>query len=170
MATYPDIEVGDYVTADLLTSMLPVQVVKQADESVSSNATPQDDNELVLPVEANATYLLTMWVAYTSTSETPDFRCDFTVPSGADLQRTVYGTDAAITGTSTGTVVQSLNTAAGTDDGRGAINGGLTAHVWGRLTVSSTAGNIQFRWAQVTSNAAAVVVKAGSWMRLERTA
>lgn len=169
MSTYPDIEVGDYVTADLLTSMQFIEVVKQADEAVSSNGTPQDDNELVLPVEANATYTLEMWVGYSSTSNTPDFRCDFTVPSGADLVRSVYGLVSSATATS-GSVEYSLNPTAGTDDGRAAINGSVTVYIVGRLTTSGTAGNIQFRWSQNTSDAAAVTVKAGSWMRLKRTA
>lgn len=169
MATYPDIEVGDYVTADLLTSMLSVQVTKQADESVASSTTMQDDNELVLPVEANATYQLSMWVPYSSTSGTPDILCDFTVPSGADLYRSVYGVTNA-TAAGVGDIEWSANATAGTDDRRASYNGTNTLLIFGRLNTSATAGNLQFRWAQAVSDAAAVTVKAGSWMKLERTA
>lgn len=161
---------GDPIYASDLNDLedrFPVIVMKGSDETVTSNATPQDDNELVLPVDASSTYLVEMWVGYSSTSNTPDFRCDFTVPSGADLVRSVYGLAAASTATS-GSVEYSLNPTAGTDDGRGAVNGSLSCYIVGRLIVSTTPGSLQFRWSQVNSDAAGVTVKAGSWMKLTK--
>lgn len=149
-----------------LESRFPLQVRKTADEGpVASNITPQDDDELVLPVAASTNYTLEMWVGYSCSSNTPDIRCDFTIPAGASLVRSVYGLAAGSTATS-GSVEYSRNPTAGTDDGRGAVNGSLTLYIVGLLRVSTTAGSLQFRWAQANSDAAGITVLADSWMRL----
>lgn len=143
-----------------------LQVRKTADEGpVASNTTPQDDDELVLPVAASTNYRLQMWVGYSCGSDVPDIRCDFTIPSGATLVRSVYGLAAAATATS-GSVEYSRNPTAGTDDGRGTVNGSLSLYIVGTLRVSTTAGSLQFRWAQVNSNASGITVLADSWMVL----
>lgn len=149
-----------------LEARFPILVLKGSDEGpVASNITPQDDDELVLPVAASTTYTLEAWIGYSCTSDAPDFRCDFTIPAGATLVRSVYGLAAASTATS-GSVEYSRNPTAGTDDGRGSVNGSLSIYVVGTLIVSTTAGSIQFRWAQVNSNAAGITVLANSWMKL----
>ena len=164
---YPDIEVGDLVTADLLTSLQPLTAIKAVDESVTSSAVNQPDDELALEVEADATYLFTGWIIYNSASTTPDLRANFTLPTGATFKREGIGQPNAATVVA-GTVDTGVNTT-GTNDGRGAISSELGIQYSGFL-ITDDAGTFRFSWSQVTSDANAVVVKAGSWIRLDRIA
>jgi hypothetical protein len=165
---FPDIEVGDLVTADLLDSMLPRTVIKTVDESVNTSIVNQDDNELALDVLANASYLFTGFVRFSAVSTTPDLRANFSVPSGATFRRQGIGQPNAATAVAGTVDTGVLDTT--TNDGRGALTSDLGLWYSGYLITSSTAGVFRFVWSQVTSSADNVTVKAGSWMRLERVA
>lgn len=144
---------------------------KTADESIASSIAPQNDDHLVIAVAASATYKLEGWLWWTSTSTTPDFRFDFTTPAGSSLIRGFLAQPVGNT-TSVGTVDTGTSGPGdgGTDDTRASINGNITGILYGSLVTGGSAGSLQLRWAQVTSDAAAVVLKAGSWMRLTRIA
>lgn len=150
---------GQAVTADQLNQLIPIVVAKPLDETVNNSAALQDDDDLVLPVEASANYLVEIEIVYSS-GTTPDLKTTLTVPSGTTGTLNVIAAGASVAGagpvTLTGTVVFDGN----------------AASAWGRLfgevNVGSTAGSIQFRWAQNTANASNTIVRAGSFMRLTR--
>lgn len=160
---------GQTLTAAALNAALngiaPIGAYKTSDETVSSNATVQNDDELFVTVSANKVYAVLWWTAWTCANTTSDFRQDFDGPTGATMVRTFYAQGTSASGNE-GTVLTNLNTAMGTDDTRGGISGTLTGFGAGLLTMSSTAGTFRMRWAQSTSDASNTTVKAGSWMVL----
>src|SRR3954462_15466322 len=93
MANYPDIGVGDLVTADLLISMLLQTARKSSDQSVTSSITLVNDSELFLPMVTNASYFYEAWLLYTAGSNTPDLRLNYFIPAGATILRSDWGHD-----------------------------------------------------------------------------
>ncbi|MER6236549.1 hypothetical protein ABT185_10845 [Streptomyces clavifer] len=129
---------------------------KTADESVTSSTTLQNDNHLLLPVVANATYSLFLMCIF-SGSTVGDIKFDWTVPSGTVLR---WSDQTGASGLNTDADVYSAP-------------GGATQvafQIWATVVTSSTAGNVTFRWAQNASDATATIVRANSHLRLERVA
>lgn len=126
-------------------------VVKAAETSRASTATVANDAHLLLPVVANATYIVEAVLVWTNGGG--GFRADWAAPSGASMVWTDndgagspdLGTDLTFSVT-TGTTFQ------------------------GALVVGGTAGNLTLRWAQNASNTAATVLLAGCYLKLERVA
>lgn len=167
MSRYPDISVGDLVTADLLDSMLPQFVRKANDESVTSNATVQDDDELFLSVVANASYFVDAWLRHTAASNTPDIRLNYSYPAGASFARSDWGAPDTTTA-SADSINNTVSTTTDNTRGSGAVERAI--YMRGELIVGATAGTFRVRFAQVTSDAGAVTMKAGSRLILTRYA
>lgn len=163
---YPTILAGQKVTASLLTSMEMVTVVKAANQAVTSSTTLVNDNELFLSVAASAVYQLDGWIPYDGAFSAGDFKTDWSVPTGATM---LWSPNGPSTG---GSALYTSNTvAAGTTVSIGTYGTGgayTSASVRGRLVTSTTAGTLQFKWAQNSSNATATTVYAGAWIRLLR--
>ncbi|SNY29086.1 hypothetical protein [Paractinoplanes atraurantiacus] len=156
---------GQPIMADDLNSMLRT-VRKGADQALpASTIALQNDNELLLSVEANTTYYLEAWIRYTAASNTPDLRINYTYPAGATFARSDWGAPSA------STVVQdTIDTSIATtgDNGRGAGTAERSLYVKGELIVSATAGTFRCQFAQVTSSVDVVTIKAGSRITLQR--
>jgi hypothetical protein len=150
-------------------------IAKTADETVTSSATLQNDDHLVLPVVANAVYTFALDL-YTSegTDFVGDFKMSFTCPAGATFD--MHGSGAHTTDLTTGTSsngewIGKLATASAAATLAFGVGTGLTAvRVYGRLVMSSTAGNFQLQWAQNASDASGTTLKAGSYMTMSRVA
>ncbi|AZM91428.1 hypothetical protein [Streptomyces sp. W1SF4] len=170
---YPVISAGQRITAGLLTSMLPSPVVKAADEPRASTTTNANDSHLLVPVAANATYLMSGMLLYSARTDT-DIKIGFTGPSGATLDWIAHGQPQDGTGgVSTGMVVdkQSIGATAFPLGGYGAENTTvMTAPLFGRLVTSASAGTLQLNWAQRVTNATSSIMRAGSWILLTRVA
>ncbi|MFD6874539.1 MULTISPECIES: hypothetical protein [unclassified Streptomyces] len=171
---YPVISAGQRITAALLTSMLPTQIVKTIDQQVVNSTTNVNDNHLLAPVAANATYNVTGMLLYSTRSDT-DLKIGWTGPTGALMDWISHGQSPGGTGgvANLGVVVdrQSIGNTAFPLDGFGAENTTfMTAPFWGRLTTVATAGTFQLNWAQRTANANAAIMRAGSWFLLQRVA
>lgn len=155
----------------LLTAILPSNV------SRTSSTTLTDASGLAVPLLANATYAIDGWIFY-SAHPSGDIKIGLSYPSGstgkwgmigppsnvapnAGQERINY-TDFAVLD------ISSTFTAAGDDE--------FPTSVWislvprGYITTAGTAGNLQFRMAQGTSNGTATVLQAGSWIRISRLA
>ncbi|MFJ4863391.1 hypothetical protein [Streptomyces sp. NPDC088748] len=162
---YPTWTAGQRVTAAQLTAMQPITAVKAANTSRTSTTTLAADPHLVLPVSANATYLLDGWIEYDGAFGAGDLKADWTLPAGATIR---WGLHANASGDTTQKYASS--TAAGTltagTYGVGSFANG--ARPAGYLVIGGTAGNATFRWAQNSSNATATTLYAGSWVRLLR--
>jgi len=137
---------------------------KAADESVNSSntgTTLQNDNELFVTVPANVTRKLEMHVIQNSPTAA-DFKADFTFPAGLTMTYSRLGVGLASGGNVHQLFVSNQLTVI-LDDGLAADRSFM---IWGRVTNGSTAGVLQFRWAQNTANASDTTVRAGSYMEL----
>jgi hypothetical protein len=159
---------GEVLTADDVNEYLvnTLFVRKTSTESVTSSTALQNDNELVLAVEANCVYELTGTVIYDG-STTGDIQWDFTLPSGAVMSG--IATRLATGGTDT-TAFMQWDTESVTS--AGALGTGTETVISLRhlVVVSSTAGNVQLRWSQNTSDGTATRVFANSYLCLRRVA
>lgn len=136
---------------------------KGSDESLSSSTTFQDDNELTISVSANAVYEVTYSTFFTGTANTSGLKTQWTGPAGSTA-----GTYNASSLTATPFMSSSFSPNA-SDNFSGAGQTTVSAQDF-RLKTSATAGNLTFQFAQHTSNASAVVCKAGSYVTIRRIA
>lgn len=139
-------------------------VRKAADETVNNSSTPQNDDELLIPLDANSTYIFDGIISYNS-STTADLQLDFTVPSGAVGRRVLN----FITSSSTNCLSTSqqfygglITTSATAIGGTG---GGCDIVIRGTVTTSSTSGNFQVLWAQNVAEVSDTKVLLGSFLR-----
>lgn len=138
-------------------------VSKATLESVTSSTAMQNDDELVLALEANVRYLFMAYINYQGAAA-GDIQWDFTGPAGATGQAVVASSEEA-------DAVNSRDLfggpyGQGCSGGTGTASDGMT--ITGSVITVGTAGNLQFRWAQLTSSGTATSVRAGSWLRLTR--
>lgn len=171
--SYPVISAGQRITAGLLTSMLPIDVTKGSDQSVTSSTTNVNDNELFASVAANATYNVRGLLLYSARSDT-DVKIGWSVPSGGSFSWIAHGQIQDGTGgVSAGMVVdrQSAGATAFPLGGAAAENTTyMTAIIEGRVVTVGTSGTFRLNWAQRVSNGTASIMRAGSYLQLTRIA
>lgn len=148
----------------------PKTVVKGSNESVTSSASLQNDDELILPLGTNETWLFEL-VLYYHAPTAGDIQWDFTVPASA----AVYAGLIALAPGAASQTADFKTRAAGSGAASGSVGGGgagteIVAIVKGRVTTGATSGNLQFRWAQDSSNGTATVVLAQSHIIAHRIA
>lgn len=147
-----------------------IWALKTSNESVTSSTTLQNDDQLVLPVAANAKYTFEMFLVYDGAGAgLGDLKRDFTGPAGIVMNYANYGPNNSGAGLTQYDVV--MDTLSGVSRVLG-TNGAtaMTAQPKGYVATSGTAGNLQFRWAQNVSSATATRVLVGSFMKLTRIA
>lgn len=145
---------------------------KTADEAVTSNATPQNDDELFLPVGANEEWLGEFKIVATGAT-TGDISIDMAVPASAAGWYAIVGPTRSMASVEGDVLnqVRPFGSGAGSAGllGTGATDGMIIlVHFY--IAVSSTAGNIQLQWAQRVSDATATTVKVGSSVEARRVA
>jgi hypothetical protein len=145
------------------------RVFKTTDETVTNSTTLQNDNQLVLPYEANGNYAFRAWIDYEGANVgTGDLKFSFSgVTSGSFLKyNAIY---QSLTGTYSPVVGAAVNTGSTTPAaGTNGSGNPVAFAMHGALAVGSTGGNLQFQWAQNTANSTATTVHALSWMELVR--
>ncbi|MCP3758222.1 hypothetical protein [Streptomyces sp. TBY4] len=170
---YPSAAAGRWIPASQLNAMQPLYVEKSADQSITSSTVNVNDNALLVPVEANAKYIVNGMLLYSAHSSA-DIRMGWTGPSDATFEWIIHAQTTATGGVASNGVVvdrQVIGNSAFPLGGFGAENSTfMTAPLWGRLVTSTTAGTLQLNWAQQTSNATASIMRAGSWLMLTRVA
>lgn len=125
-----------------------------------SNTTLQDVTNMSLTVVAFATYRFTLDLQYTSNA-TADIKIGFTVPTGATMDFTTSGYNAA------GTFVTGVGVQSTVVDFSGAST---SARLSGIVGMSSTAGVLQLQAAQNTSTAVTTNIEPGTTLTLLRSA
>lgn len=166
LAMRTDSETVALVSASMLAADFGLghkAVRKSADETLNNNATMQDDNELLLALGANETWVGRV-VAFLDGSQVADFKVDLTVPAGATITYGAHHARAA------DTVMVSTGIATAGDVDLTAINAVTVLKVEFSVANGSTAGNLNFRWAQNAATAADSTVKAGSYIEAHRIA
>lgn len=160
------VNVGSRLTPALLN---PLYIRKSVNESLSLNASLQDDDALVLPVLASAIYKVTAHIRYTAGGAVAanGIKMGWSGPVGATFEwvgHSKIDSDGANAATSIWMAGLDI-TSTVSSGGAGGVT--LVASPNGYLTTSA-AGSLRFRWSQHTSSATATVVLAGSWLDLER--
>lgn len=173
---------GETVTAAMLNQHLRDNllaltglVVKASDESVTSSAVLQDDNELTFSVGATGTYLIDLYLIVLSAANAAgDFNLSFTFPtgSGGTLFAFAQGVDDALPSSNfadlkaRGLAITSGTTLVG-PFGASTTN----TFLWVRcVLVANATGTFKLQWCQNVSNANATTVKAGSHMSWKQVA
>lgn len=135
-------------------------VRKTANESVTSSTSLQNDDHLVLALGANESWEFDAFVFCTSGSNTPDIKFAFTVPTGTTLNWVSEFQEGSTVSNN------SLITASGTSVNN-AITSGSTdlIRIRGVVTTGANAGNLQFQWAQNSSNGTSTQVLANSYLK-----
>ncbi|MFF4779403.1 hypothetical protein ACFY05_41970 [Microtetraspora fusca] len=160
--------VGEVLTSADLNRYAVQQafVIKAADKSIASNTVLQDDDHLFLALAANTRYLIESMIRYNGLSGPVDFKVGWSAPAGATFDWVCDGLDPNVTGP-TGGVSRNRLTLADTASAA-TISADAFILARGVLTTAAVAGNLQFRWAQDSSNSNALVVRAGSLLQATR--
>ena len=132
---------------------------KTADESVTSSAAMQDDDELFFPVGANENWSAFLSVQATAATAQPDIQFQFTAPSGAvcDISYSLLNSPSSGAGANQACGVAQVNIAIGAGEN-------VILFITANIKNGSTAGNVNFQWAQNSSNATATTVLTGSFV------
>ncbi|MFC7817547.1 hypothetical protein ACFUTR_23235 [Streptomyces sp. NPDC057367] len=169
MSQYPVFYAGQRITAGLLSSVLPLEAYKGSDTTRTATTVTADDPDLVLTLEANATYYVEVFIHYAASSSEL-LLTHWTVPSGATGFRSAWGP------------AQTVATSDPAGDGRWGIHGFTTDVQYGTRSnatfqtmawetgnvITTDGGTLALKWAQNTSGATGTRVAAGSYMRAKR--
>ncbi|MEU2143606.1 hypothetical protein ABZ741_04745 [Streptomyces globisporus] len=141
-------------------------VDKPTDEQVVSSLVLQDDDHLTLPVTAGGRYTVDAMLAVDG-----DPAADLLLTLAAPPGSTGYWTPGAVTlGVSDGTgSIRLTRYAPGASIGVGITAAGLIVAPLGTITAGAN-GSITVQWAQNVSSATPTILRAGSWLRVTRTA
>lgn len=173
--TYPDIEVGDLVTADLLTSMQPGIVVKPSATARSTTTTPAADPDLAA---------ITLGVGTWEVELTLFFNCATTATQGIRTQwgfsgswntpvRWTLGPGATGTANATSSDVVNLGGATTAANNIYAVAAGATYACVREVcytVVVTIAGDLSLLWSQNVSSANATTVQGGSAFKVRQIA
>jgi hypothetical protein len=141
--------------------------VKTTDNTVNNNATLANDAQLTLPVEANTTYTLEMYVDYSSATAA-DAKIGLVVPASATWSVAPNGMLTTVAATSGSVETAPSVTAGNLQFGGNGAGVHLTANPVGWLKTAGTAGNVVVQFAQATANASNTLLYTGTWIRLTR--
>jgi hypothetical protein len=135
-------------------------VRKPSTQSTASDTVTDDDSALTVELNAGKTYTVHGVIFASSSSQVPDLKVAFTVPSGAEMDLAVVPSSAE--------QAEHLQTSNVDSDGIPiAANIPAVIQVAGTVKMGSTAGRLNFQWAQNTSDATSVGVLRGSYLRAE---
>jgi hypothetical protein len=157
--------VPTYVTGQALaasdcnTWFVPVSAVKPSDQSVTSSTVLVNDTALVIPVQANRSYEVEVFMVWTgvASNATPGLKYDFTLPAAATFS------NFAEMGYAAGAFAFNIASAGTpTSYASGAATSPNIAR--GLLVVGVNAGNFQLQVAQGISSATSTTMKAGSFI------
>lgn len=151
------------VLAALMAERMPITARKTANETIISNATLQNDDELFVPVEASCVYHMELRLSYTS-GTTPDLKIGWTYPSLTTIRWSGVDADSAGAIRVSGNL---LETSVPVICGSG---GDLNADYTGMVITGVNAGTLQLQWAQNTLTASNSTVYNGSFLTLKRVA
>ena len=142
----------------------PVVVIKTADQTVNNSTTLVNDSLLKSTLAVSTRYAFECFVVYDS-SAVADIKVAFTVPAAATIHYSTIARGATLA------VAYAVSNASAGTIGIGADAAGTfaSALIIGHVSMSTTAGDLQLQWAQNTAEVSDTIMKAGSWLRVERT-
>lgn len=151
------------VLAALMNERMPITARKTTNETIISNATLQNDDELFVAVDASCVYHMELRFSFTS-AIAPDLKIGWTYPVGTTIRWSGVDDDTAgavrITGNLTETSVPAIG-GAGSD---------LASYYSGMVITGVNAGTLQLQWAQNSLTASNTTIYAGSFLTIKRVA
>lgn len=156
--------------SDLTAAVIRTAYASSNTTKISSTAFG-DAAGMAMALEANTIYGWDCYLAYDS-GLTPDIKIAWTAPAGATGHWGAYGLASTTGGSGIGDL-SALRVNAYGDASPIALGGNeipstpgpLVARPMGYVEVGATAGNLQLRFAQNSSNATNTIIRAGSWLR-----
>lgn len=130
---------------------------KTQNESVANATVLQNDDEMVLQLAANTTYVVDGVIFASSTSATPDIGFAFFGPTGIDIA-IGYTNDVNEAVLTSGELSNRVQLPANTP---------TSIHIKGTVKTGGTAGALQLKWAQWALSSSATTVMKGSYIRAE---
>jgi len=134
-----------------------LEVRKDADQSLSGSTALQADNDLTLSLAANKTYIVDGIIFVSSTKAKPDVKISFVGQPGSTVTLG-YITDQDGGVLTSDTVSPRIVLPA---------NSPIPIQIKGTVKTGATAGNLEFKWAQMTANVAPTTILGGSYLRAE---
>lgn len=147
---------------------IPQIQLKTTNQYVTNSTTLQDDNELVITLQAGYIYEIELRAIVEGTYNS-DFKCDWVVSGGVSqtTQRVcIGGTDqgtSPIYDTNGNFSARNLNVANTYHGGNAGSYGSSIIETF--LVTTTTAGTLQFRWAQSNAVAEDTYLKTGSYIK-----
>jgi hypothetical protein len=161
---------GQKLRASDLNNAFSTYAVKATTLTVNNSTAYVNDPELVIPLVANSSWIVETTLYYV-TLAAAGAKANLTVPTGATM---TYGNDSlSLTATTTANAIdRGLVFAGGGGHGLGGagLANPVASYPRAFVVIGSTAGNLQFQFAQATANASNTQLMPGSFMRLTRTA
>jgi len=136
-------------------------VVKSADQTITSQTTIQNDTHLSHAVESNSNYDIELVLFFNPQSVNQQIKCGFSAPSGSSGYWGATDNPQSLIGLFNNTGVSGNPQLVGTA-------GVATVVLKGLLVVAGTAGTLQFKWAQNSSSATGLILKANSFIRITK--
>lgn len=160
---------GIAVPAAQVNALFPIYAFRSADSApVNNSIALVNDSSLFWPLAANASYDYRITILYNSNA-TANLRAAFTFPAGCRMDPGSIG--LLVGGAGTVSILGFPNYASGfpiSVAGIGASDAAL--HIFGKIDVGVTPGNLQFQFAQNTANVSNTIVRAGSSGTLRQSA
>jgi hypothetical protein len=159
---------GQDLTAGDLTAAFDITrtVYQTADQTRNNSTSLLSSTDLVLSMAINSSYILEACIIYDSNS-TADFKYSFSLPTGATIRQTPWGSDIGDTSIHTMILHDAYDTA-GFSAGGVAAGTMMSIKPTGRIVMSTTAGNLVVQFAQNVANASDTKLKRDSWLRLTK--
>lgn len=148
-------------------------VRRSSDSAAKTNNTLANDDTLKLSVAANEVWFFEAFLIESAANATMDFKVGWSVPAGTTMLWGTIGNGTQITGGYMGIAAGGTPTPMITESGTvsyGSQNG-ITGHpALGIIAVGGTAGVVNLQWAQDTTDAGNLVLKANAYIRATRLA
>lgn len=149
-------------------------VYKSADESINTSTVLQNDDALLWSVAANERWHFKILIYATDASNgVADMKIGWSVPASTTMAWASYFAPSGAYSGFQPVITTSVPVAVFTESTShsfGTFNGNFMLIYEGVVFVSSTAGTVNFKWAQNTSNGSNLTVKAGSFLELVKLA
>lgn len=167
----PDAETNISIDMILLhTQEFKNFVYKTTNETLSSNITMQNDDELVVTLPQNGIFEITAHIAANSSSATPDIKTDWSVSGDVTLLGLRYclGQSVNVSNSNDSGNIKLKVEETLTVDVEYGMDGSVFTYIKENFIVQTLndGGTLQLRWAQHTSNASAIAVKPGSYIKV----
>ena len=149
------------------------RIIKTSTTTIISDSTVNDDPHLVWAIGTGNerwNFLLTLYI--TAVNATMDFKCNFTYPTGTTILWNAFASQSGSPQSSSGVIATGTTAVAVLTEAStlafGTLGGTQSVMLHGTVFGATTAGNIQFQWAQNTSDANNLSLLAGSNLILDR--